>query len=335
MRERLTVLVAVQFGADTDEGRSCLCAFFKNMGAKWDILLATSPEAAVHICKVRSVDLVIMSAVFDASSGLNGLEAARQIREAERSMCPTWIHAKPQNWLPVVIVMVEGVELSSLGLRQAVRQHEIRSQLAESRHNGVHDIDLCMWMLCLDDAHERAHFQRNLRSCLGCDCCFAGSEAAHLCPCQRSHWALHRRYSVERRQEAVSGVLDVTDLLAKIIVLLGAKNYRNAIAVNRHWRDALDSASHELVCPGCPRMRDRLNVGRDRADIPQRPESLACRQRDDQQVLYANPRTLHLVSTLNLTDLAAYRQSSLDGAGDVSTATSSRAVRGRAQSLPL
>ena len=112
MRERLTVLVAVQFGADTDEGRSCLCAFVKNMGAKWDILLATSPEAAVHICKVRSVDIVIMSAVFDASSGLNGLEAARQIREAERSMCPTWIHAKPQNWLPVVIVMVEGVELS-------------------------------------------------------------------------------------------------------------------------------------------------------------------------------------------------------------------------------
>ena len=187
MRKRLTVLVAVHFGADTTAGRHMLCTFLKKIGLKFSFLCASSPEEVVNICKTRSIDIVIMSTVFDQPSALTGPEAAGLIRSAELSMHPNQMCTKPLNWLPTIIVLVEGVELSYLGYRSEQRQRAIQSQRAESRRNGLHDIDLCMWMLCMDNSQEAVAFQRSLCSCLGCDSCFAGSEPADLCPCQQDH----------------------------------------------------------------------------------------------------------------------------------------------------
>ena len=198
-RERFTVLVAVHFGEDTADGRRFLAAYLKKHFRRCTILFARSLREAVYRCSHQRIDVVFLSKVFATFDDLTGPEAAHLIRRAEPE------HGKkPLNWLPTVIVMLEGVELSVLGSRAAsYMSHHPRLQ-----SDGSHDIDLCMWMLYMgyDDGQS---LLADLRSCVGCGACFAGSRPAHLCPCMQKHSALHRRAAVAAALE-LAATQDVT-----------------------------------------------------------------------------------------------------------------------------
>ena len=191
-RERLTVLVAVQFGEDTSVGQIFLAKFLKKNFSRWNILFAGSLWEAVHRCQQQRIDILFLSEVFHDRDHLTGPEAARLIRQAEPNPCCQ----KPQNWLPTVIVMVEGVDLTWLGSRAASRT----SRHSRLQSNGSHDINFCVMMLYMDYS-EGGLLCSQLRSCIGCDACFACCSPAHLCPCMWDHRALHRRAQLAAASE--------------------------------------------------------------------------------------------------------------------------------------
>ena len=245
-RARLAAMVAVPCNDDTAEGQRFLTRLLQKHYPRWNIKVVPRLEEVVRQCENRRVDVVFISSAFDGLAGMTGVEAARAIRQAE----PSCIAPKPHDWLPVTIVMTDGLELSFMG----ARRETLMLNHPRFREDISHDIYLDLWMLWLYEKEEGAELRANLRGCLGCSQCFGSSLPAHLCGCQRRNVALHRRAKLAL---ASYQVFRNNDLLATIMLHLQPRDYPHVCAVSHFWEGVFRSVSQFAEPPPTPKLPRR------------------------------------------------------------------------------